>query len=63
MFFYIVLALVLTYQSTSYTKYTDRGLGRLGDVKQVIQQGLVFMVSEQVKFVQYKQDRLTALVP
>ena len=51
----------VTHQKDRQTDDADRGLSRLGDVKQVIEQRLVTVVSEQVKLVKDKHDRLGRL--
>lgn len=49
-----------THQSAGEADHSDGRLGRLGDVKQVVEQSLVLMVGEQVELVQDEQHRATA---
>lgn len=48
------------HQSAGEADHSDGSLGRLGDVKQVVEQRLVLMVGEQVELVQDEQHRAAA---
>ena len=52
----------LTYQATGDANNTDGSLRRLGDIKQIIEQCLIFVLGKQVKLFQHKQDWFAALV-
>lgn len=51
-----------THQSTREAEDTDWGLSRLCHIKQVIQQRLVSMECEHVKFIKHKENGFTLLV-
>ena len=53
----------VTHKSAGDSDDTDGGLGRLTDVKQVVQQCLTAVLSKQVKFLQCHDDCFTVMVP
>ena len=50
-----------TYQPAGESNHSNGGLGRLGDVQEVVEKGLVLMVSKQVKFIQNEEGRTAAV--
>lgn len=48
------------HQPAGEADHSHGGLGRLGDVKQVVEQRLVLMVGEQVELVQDEENRAAA---
>lgn len=48
------------YQSAGDADHGDGSLGRLGDIKQVVEQRLVLVVGKQVELIQDKQHRAAA---
>lgn len=49
-----------SYQSAGNADHSDGSLGRLGDVKQVVEQRLVLVVGKQVELIQDEQHRAAA---
>lgn len=54
--------LAITHQSAGDPNDHDRGLRRLCHVKEVVQEGLIFVITEQIKLFEDKHDRLGLLV-
>ena len=54
------VGMIEAHQSAGDADHSDGSLGRLGDVKQVVEQRLVLMVGEQVELIQDKQHGATA---
>lgn len=50
----------MTHQPAGEADYSDGRLGRLGNIKQVVQQSLVLVVGEQIELVQDEQHRTAA---
>lgn len=50
----------MTHQPAGEADYSDGRLGRLGNIKQVVQQSLVLVVGEQIELVHNEQHRTAA---